>query len=159
MTRTTTITLIALLVLATITLTVAVADSANFDERRTGAKCAGNNLDVNFRETGLGNTPSVKYLATANATASYACINGGQHNPKAANKRDVNGPVSAPGSFPSSKNGAVVGNITLNPPSAGDFSCPNGQDLVLLSATYSQVTITDTDHNVSYTVPGTFSCP
>lgn len=159
MTRRTTITLFALLIVATITLTVAFADSANFDERRTGAKCAGTNLDVIFRETGLGNTPSVNYLVTANGTASYACINGGQHNPKAANKRDVNGPVSAPGNFPSGKNGAVVGNITLSPPSAGDFSCPSGQDLVLLSATYSQVTITDTDHNVSYTLPGTFSCP
>lgn len=159
MKRTTNITLFALLVVATITLTIAFADSANFDERRTGAKCAGTNLDVNFRETGLGNTPSVNYLCTANATATYACINGGQHNPKAANKRDVNGPVSAPGTFPSGKNGSVVGNITLNPPSAGDFACPSGQDLVLLSATYSQVTITDTDHNVSYTLPGTFSCP
>ena len=159
MTRITTTTLFALLVLAAITLTVVFADSANFDERRTGAKCAGTNLDVNFRETGLGNTPSVNYLVTANGTASYACINGGQHNPKASNKRDVNGPVSAPGNFPSGKNGAVVGNITLSPPSAGDFSCPSGQDLVLLSVTYSQVTITDTDHNVSYTLPGTFSCP
>ena len=159
MKRTTSITLFALLILAAITITVAFADSANFDERRTGAKCAGTNLDVNFRETGLGNTPSVNYLVTANGTASYACINGGEHNPKAANKRDVNGPVSAPGNFPSSKNGVVVGNVILNPPSAGDFSCPNGQDLVLLSARYSQVTITDIDHNVSFTLPGTFSCP
>ena len=159
MTRKTTITLFALLVLAAFTLTVAFADSANFDERRTGAKCAGANLDVSFRETGLGNTPFVSYLATANATATYACINGGQHNPRAANKRDVNGPVSAPGSFPSSKNGSVVGNIILNPPSAGDFSCPPGQALVLFSAAYSQVTITDTDHNVSFTLPGNFSCP
>jgi hypothetical protein len=143
MTRTTSVTLFALLTLAAITVTVVFADSANFDERRTGAKCAGTNLEVNFRETGLGNTPSVNYLVTANA----------------ANKRDVNGPVSAPGNFPSGKNGSVVGNITLNPPSAGDFSCPTGQDLVLLSATYSQVTITDTDHNVSFTLPGTFSCP
>lgn len=159
MTRRTTITLFALLVVASITITVVFADSAKFDERRTGAKCAGTNLDVNFRETGLGNTPIVNYLATANATATYACINNGQHNPKAANKRDVNGPVSASGSFPSGKNGAVVGNIILNPPSAGDFSCPPGQNLVLLSATYSQVTITDTDHNVSFTLPGNFSCP
>jgi hypothetical protein len=152
-------TLLTLLAMASITLVVVFADSANFDERRTSAACDGVNLKVNFRETGLGNTPVVNYTATADATAEYLCINGGDNHPKATNKETVNGPVSASGSFPSSKNGSVIGTLTLNPPSAGSFTCPSGQTLTLGSVSYTHVTITDTDHSVSFTLPGTFSCP
>jgi hypothetical protein len=157
--RRTTMTLLTVLAMASITLVVVFADSANFDARRTSASCDGTDLNVNFRETGLGNTPLVNYTATANATAEYLCINGGDNHPKATNKETVSGPVSNNGSFPSSKNGSVIGTIPLSPPGPGSFTCPSGQTLTLGSVSYSNVKITDTDHNVSFTLPGTFSCP
>src|SRR5438874_9376999 len=61
----------------------------------------GGDLVVSWKEAGLGNDVTITYTATANATASYACINGGGNHPSASNKETVNGPVSASGSFPS----------------------------------------------------------
>jgi hypothetical protein len=80
----------------------------------------------------------------------YACINGGEKNPAAANKRTVNATVSASGVF-TPKNGSVRGSLTLSAPSAGDFTCPSGQTLTLQSVSYSNVTITDVTNNVSTT--------
>jgi hypothetical protein len=88
----------------------------------------------------------------ANATATYACINGGGKNPSAANKRTVEGSVSAAGSF-ESKNGRVTASLTAGPLSRGDFACPNGQRLVLASVTYTNIVLTDTTNGTSTAVP------
>ena len=85
---------------------------------------------------------------TADATATYACINGGGNHPKAANKETINGDVSGGGSF-QSKNGRVRASITAGPLSAGSFSCPGGQRLVLASVSYSNIVLTDTTNGVS----------
>ena len=44
-------------------------------------------------------------VSSPDATTTYACINGGDNHPKAANKATVQGQVSAGGSF-QAKNGA-----------------------------------------------------
>jgi len=98
-------------------------------------------LECVFKEAGLGNVPSVFISCSADATAVFACINGGGNHPKASNKETVNGPVSGGGDFPV-RNGATSGTISVDPPGAGDFTCPGGQKLVLASVCYADVTLT-----------------
>ncbi len=99
-------------------------------------------LVVGFDERGLGNA-NVDYVLTADASATFACINGGGKHPQAANKETVNTTVSAAGSF-EVKNGRVVASLTAGPPSAGSFSCPGGQRLVFASVAYTNIVLTDT---------------
>ncbi len=115
------------------------------------------NLVVSWKEAGLGNNVIIAYLASADATADYGCINGGGNHPKASNKQTVSGPVSAPGEFSSGKNGAINGSLTVAPPPAGSFSCPSGQTLVLADVAYTNVSITDTTNVIYEPIPGTFS--
>lgn len=104
-------------------------------------------LVVSFDERGLGNL-NIDYTLTADASAVYACINGGSKHPQAANKETVNAEVSAGGSF-EPKNGRVVASLSAGPPSAGDFSCPPGQRLVLAAVSYTNIVLTDVTNGVS----------
>jgi hypothetical protein len=104
-------------------------------------------LVVGWDEAGLGNE-NIDYTLTADATAIYACINGGGNHPKAANKETTQGQVSSGGSF-QAKNGRVQASLTAGPLSAGDFSCPSGQQLELAQVTYSNIVLTDTTNDVS----------
>ena len=115
------------------------------------------NLVVSWKEAGLGNNLLITYIASANATATYACINGGGNHPQAANKETVNGPVSGTGTFDSGKNGQITANLTLNPPSAGSFSCPGGQKLKLAFVSYTNISLQDTTTPVTANIPGTVS--
>ncbi|MFC7593970.1 hypothetical protein ACFQU3_01505 [Terrabacter sp. GCM10028922] len=110
-------------------------------------------LVVSFDERGLGNG-NIDYVLMADASAVYACINGGGNHPQAADKETVNDDVSAAGSF-ESKNGRVQASLSAGPISAGDFSCPGGQRLVLASVSYSDITLTDTTNGTSVSVPDT----
>jgi hypothetical protein len=112
------------------------------------------NLLVSFRESGLGNSPThtcptdptkqcISVSVTAQATAEYACLNGGGNHPKAANKETVNGPVGGTGDFPVGHNGSASGTISVAPPGPGSFSCPPGQTFVLASVTYGTILISD----------------
>ncbi len=106
-------------------------------------------LVVNWDEAGLGQQ-QVNYTLTADATAIYACINGGGNHPKAANKETVAGQVSAGATF-TPENGRVQppqASLTAGPLSAGSFTCPSGQKLVLAKVTYSNIVLTDTTNNV-----------
>ncbi len=117
------------------------------------------NLMVTFKEAGLGNNVSITYVASADATATYACINGGGNHPKATNKETVSGPVTATGTFSSGKNGTISQTLTLFPPGPGSFTCPSGQKLELAFVSYNNVTITDTttQPNVTENLGGPFS--
>ncbi len=120
----------------------------------TGSVSASGALVVNFDEAGLGNiSGEVAYTLTADASATYACINGGSNHPKASNKENLNGPLSADGSFPPTNNGRVIASLSAGPISAGSFSCPSGQRLVLANVAYTNIVLTDTTNNVSITVP------
>ena len=110
-------------------------------------------LVVSFDERGLGNG-NIDYTLTADASAVYACINGGGKHPQAANKETVNGDVSAAGSF-ESRNGRVQASLSAGPISAGGFTCPNGQRLVLAAVSYSNILLTDTTNGTSVSVPDT----
>ncbi len=145
---------LALLMLV-LAVSAAFADSPHFIS--ASASVSGANLNVSFKEAGLGNNVSITYVATADATATYVCVNGGNKNPSASNKETVSGPVSATGTFSSGKNGTISQTLTLSPPSAGSFSCPSGQKLELAEASYTNVAITDTTNGITEPIPGTFS--
>ena len=120
------------------------------------AQLSGTNLVVSFKEAGLGTNQLINYTASADATATYVCVNKGGSNPSASNKTTVSGPVSASGTFNSGKNGNVVGSLTIMPPST-TLTCPKGQSLQIAEVTYTNVAITDTTNGVTEPIPGTFS--
>lgn len=121
----------------------------------TGTLNANGSLTVNFKEAGLGTNQLINYTLTADATATYVCVNRGGANPSAQNKTTVSGPVSASNTFSSGKNGNVTASLTVSPPPS-DISCPRGQSLELASVTYNNATLTDTTNGVSIAV-GDFS--
>jgi hypothetical protein len=108
---------------------------------------ANGSLVVSFDEAGVG-TSSIDYTLTADAAATYACINGGGNHPQAANKETLSSSVSGGATF-EPKHGRVTGSVSAGPISAGSFSCPSGQTLVLASVSYSSIVLTDTQNGVS----------
>jgi hypothetical protein len=99
-----------------------------------------NTLQANFDIAGLGNTAgSVTVLATADASALFACQNGGGNFPSDPKKKAESAEVSALGTFTVS-NGRATGFLTLSPP-ASTLHCPGGQTPVLASVTYSNVQV------------------
>jgi hypothetical protein len=126
-------------------------EGAHFQATPTSSVNNDGALVVSWDEAGLGNG-NVTYTLTADASATYACLNGGGNHPKAANKETVNGQTSAGGSF-KTKNGRVQGSLTTGPLSAGTFSCPSGQTLVLACVSYTNIVLTDTTNNVVANVP------
>jgi hypothetical protein len=120
------------------------------------AHLSGTNLVVDFKEAGLGTNQQIVYVASADSTVTYVCVNRGGSNPSAQNKTTISGPVSASGTFSSGKNGQVTASLTLEPPGAGSFSCPSGQSLQIAQVSYTNATISDTTNGVTESIPGTF---
>ena len=116
----------------------AYAASPHFVKASASGPNSAGQLLVSFKEAGLGDNQLITYHATADATATYACINGGGNHPQATNKDEVSGPVEATGTFNSGKNGSISRTLTLNPPSPGSFTCPPGQRRVLADVSYEK---------------------
>ena len=108
-------------------------------------------LVVEWDQRGLGND-NIDYTLTADATALYACINGGGKHPQAANKESFEGQVSGGGTF-EPKNGRITASLTAGPLLAPQFQCPNGQRRVLAAVTYTNIVLTDTTNGVEAEVP------
>jgi hypothetical protein len=140
----------AFAVVALVFAGTALAAAPKFNSATSAVNNAGA-LVVSFDERGLGND-NVDYTLTADATALYACINGGGKHPQAANKEAFEGQVSGGASF-EPKNGRVVADITAGPLLAPQFTCPSGQRRVLAAVTYTNIVLTDTTNGVSTTVP------
>jgi hypothetical protein len=134
--------------------TAAFAQNEHF-VRASGSLNNDGSLTVSFKEAGLGTNQLIDYTLSADATATYVCVNRGGANPSAQNKTTVAGPVSASGTFSSGKNGQVTASLTVSPPPS-DISCPPGQSLELAQVTYTNVTLTDTTNDVSISL-GDFS--
>lgn len=111
-------------------------------------------LLISYDEAGVGNATVNYTVNVTTATATYACINGGGNHPKAANKETKSSSLTVSFSRDPA-NGRVTGTTSpaIGPLSAGSFSCPSGQTLVLASVSYSGITLTDTTNNVSTPVP------
>ncbi len=138
----------------------AFAASPHFNNASASIVSSGSqagDLTVSWKEAGLGNNLLITYVASANATADYGCVNGGGNHPKASNKLTVSGPVSGTGTFNSGKNGAISASLTLPPPSAGSFTCPSGQTLVLADVSYTNIVLMDTTNSITANIPGTLS--
>ncbi len=115
-------------------------------------------LLVCFVEVGLGSNAGTSYLVTADASATYACINNGGNQPSAENKGSVAGPVSATGTTSADKNGRVEWCLPVAPLGPGEFiKCTPGLTLVLTEVSYTNVVLTDTTNGVSLSIPGTYS--
>jgi hypothetical protein len=150
------LTMLMIAICTMFTANQAVAQNPHFTNASASIQSSGN-LKVSFKEAGLGNNQLVSFQATADATAVYACFNRGGNHPQATNKTTVSGPVSGFGTFSSGQNGQIKQSLTLSPPGPGSFSCPNGQNMVLASVSYSNVAIKDITNNVTEPIPGTYS--
>jgi hypothetical protein len=116
----------------------------------TGSVDNAGSLVVSFDERGLG-TDNIDYSLTADATALYACINGGGKHPQAANKEAFEGQVSGGASF-EPKNGRVIADIAVEALQAPEFQCPSGQKRVLAAVSYSNIVLTDLTNDSSVQV-------
>jgi hypothetical protein len=138
-------------------MTTAVwAGNPHFIKCSTSGLNSDGTLDVCFKIAGLGKNQTVTVTASADANATYGCLNGGGQCPNAANKVSVSGTVTASGSFTSGKNGQITGCLTIDPPST-TLSCPPGQDLVFVSVSYANASVSAPGANSCDTSSGTFS--
>jgi hypothetical protein len=113
-------------------------------------------LNACFKIAGLGSNQTITVTASASADAVYGCLNHGKQCPNAANKVHVQSNVSASGDFTSGKNGQITACLTVDPPPT-TLTCPNGQDLVLVSVSYTNVQVSAPGAGSCQTSPGTFS--
>jgi hypothetical protein len=126
---------------------LAETSRAHFQSPPTGTVNNDGALVASWDEAGLGNQ-NVTYALTADATATYACINGGGNHPKASNKETVQ-VRSAPAARSRPKNGRVQASLTTGPLSAGSLTCPSGQSLVLACVSHTNILLADTTNNVT----------
>jgi hypothetical protein len=143
--------LLAAVALVALSSSTALGTSGAHFFSATGSISATGALVVTFDEAGVGQQ-QVDYVLSADASATYACINGGGKHPKAANKETFSGPLSTPETSFQPENGRVQGSISVGPLSGGSFSCPSGQTLVLASVSYSNITLTDVTNNVTTSI-------
>jgi hypothetical protein len=112
-------------------------------------------LNVCFKIAGLGSNETLTVTASATADATYGCLNHGQQCPNAANKVHVHSNVSAFGNFTSGRNGQITGCLTVDPPPT-TLTCSPGHDLVLVSVSYTDVSVSAPGAGSCNTSPGTF---
>jgi hypothetical protein len=108
----------------------------------------GFNVEVKWKEAGLGSNQNIDYVASAVANATYQCVNKGGNCPQAANKQDVSGDVTAEGTFSSGQNGQIRGTLTIEPP-ASTLTCPGNQLLEIVAVDYFDIQIADTTNGVT----------
>jgi hypothetical protein len=163
--------LLRVLLAATIGILVsrggALAQNAHFVKTPTASFTEDFDILSTFKEAGVGNNVSITYNLTATATGACACVTKNGNCPQAANKIPPIG-VLGTGTLESDKNGNIVGSLIAEEPECQQVSpatCPHGQTNTLTSISYSDITLTDTNNNVSsLTKPSAlsatiFSCP
>ena len=148
-------------VLGVTILAIGPAQAANGNPHfvKASASASGSSLTVTFKEAGLSSGSVETVTASADWTAQFACFNGGNKHPQAANKETLNGSASASGQFTADTNGNINGDLTITAPSVltNDFSCPSGQTEVLTYIQWSNVSITDETSGAFAAIPGTFT--
>ena len=116
--------------------------------RAPSAQLGSPKVIVSWTEIGLGSTDTVSYVATATAGARYQCINRGGNCPAASNKEDVLANLSVGGTFSVDKNGRIS-SILVIPAPPGTLVCPGNQVVGVVSAVFTNITLTDTTNGVS----------
>jgi hypothetical protein len=132
----------------------ALAQNDHFIRATASGPDASGNLTVSFKIAGLGSNETITVTASADGTAVYACRNNGGNFPADPKKTTVSGPVTASGEFTSGQNGQITDSLTLNPPPS-TLTCPNGQHVVLVSVTYTDVQVSSPSDTRS--IQGTFT--
>jgi hypothetical protein len=138
---------------ASVSLATSPAASADLGTTTTSATTLPDLLWV-WTEVGLGKTANVSYHFDTIVTATFGCVNSGANHPKASNKTTIAEPVGASGDFTADDNGRITGSEIVDTSSVlppADFSCPTGQTLTALSATFTNNTIKDTTNGVTAT--------
>jgi hypothetical protein len=125
-----------MLVLSAILGPAALAANAHFIGTPT-ASVSGNTLTVSFRAAGLGNVASADFSLGGTVRVDSRCYTKKGNTPQAANKQETIN-VDQTATFPVS-NGQTRGSFTVTPLST--LSCPNGQNAVIESVSYSGLTI------------------
>jgi hypothetical protein len=125
--------------LLVLTAAPALAGSPHFVGTPTVSR-DGDTLTVAGKIAGLGNETQVHVELSADA----ACVNRGGQEPVAENKDAL----LAAGDFPV-QNGKALFELSGSATTDPDCSPP-------MTLVYSNVTVTDTDHDLSFTFPGTF---
>ena len=110
-------------------------------------------LVVSGSEVGLGSGATVRYEASATVTTTAQCLNGGGNNPSASNKV-FSGELSSNATEQADSSGKITTELVLLALPAS--FCPPGQGTVVTTATFSNVTLTDTTNGVVASIPGTF---
>jgi len=141
-----------------------LAQNAHFMRCSSSVNSSTGCISASFRIAGLGAGASDIITAHTTATATWGCLNHGQQCPNAANKFTASQELSGSLTVRAGHNGSATGSINLCPAQPTTFSCPGGQTLVLISVTYSDVTLSnDQNDDTCITSGGTFSqypqCP
>jgi hypothetical protein len=147
---------ITMLALSSFMVTTALAQNPHFINCSASGVNSEGSLMVCFKIAGLGSNETITITASADANATYGCLNKGAQCPNAANKVSVSGKVTATGQFTSGKNGQITGCLGVEPPST-TLTCPPGQKLVLITVSYTNVSVTAPPAGTCDTSPGTFS--
>lgn len=137
--------------LAAMPMSASATSGAHFFSA-TGSVANSGALQVSWDEAGVGNA-QVNYTLTADASATYACINGGGNHPKASNKQTVNGPLTSPSTGFNPTNGRVVATNGISVgPLPSTLICPSGQTFVLACVSYTNILLTDTTNGVTASI-------
>jgi hypothetical protein len=151
MKRTSILTLAVIALSSFMAITV-LAQNAHF--MRCDSSVANNgSLSVSFRIAGLGGGASDTITASTTATSTWGCLNGGNQCPNAQNKFTTSQQISGQLTVTAGHNGSASGTITLSPARPPNF-CPNGQQMVLISVTYGDVTLTNSATSDTCTTDG-----
>ena len=136
----------------------ALAGNAHFIKNATTATRSGNDLVVNFKETGLASGSVETVTVKADAATTYSCVNNGTNIPSDKKKTKNTTPVSESGAFTADKSGNIQDSLTLSPPTAAEvgLTCPAGQTATLISVSYSNVMVEDSTSGASFSIAGTF---
>ena len=127
--------------------TAAVAANPKF-LRAPSASLGSPKVIVKWTEVGLGSVDSVNYTASATAAARYQCVNRGNNCPAASNKADVLSDISVGGTFAVDKNGKITGFLIIPAP-AGALVCPGNQVVGVVTAVFTNISLTDVTNGVS----------
>ena len=137
---------------------LAASGNPHFIKNATTATRSGNDLVVNFKETGLASGSVETVTVSANANTTYSCVNNGTNIPSDKKKTKTTTPVSTSGEFTADKSGNIQDSLTLSPPTAEEvgLTCPTGQTATLISVTYTNVMVVDSTSGASFSISGTF---
>ena len=121
--------------------------------RTVTAQLGSPRLTISGIEVGLGSGATVSYEASASVTTTAQCLNGGGKNPSASNKT-FSGDLAANATEQADNSGKITTELVLL--ALPTSFCPPGQGTVVATATFTNVTLTDTTNGVVASIPGTF---